>query len=474
MPKLKSLPHSFETEQCLLGCILLPDASNEDMLDEIFNKIKKDDFYSTENANTFNILNTLFIKGIQIEFSTVINELDKIGNSPNLNNLQYLTNLMQCVPSNANYKNYINILKEKSKLRNIISNSQKVIEAVNQNKEAKDIMGEVEDILTELISAEEFDNKVESIEDTADNEYLKLTKKANGEYDEFGIPTGYAQVDKTTYGFKKGNMVVIGARPGVGKTAMALNIIIENCARRKNTVLFNSLEMTKSEIMNRLFAITTKIDNYTLLSGIGLKEHLDELKKQKDDIRKWKLIIDDRPNSTLPLMFNKAKKLKKKGKLDLMVIDYLQLINPVKSSGNRWLDVGEVARGIKIMARQLDIPIIVLCQLKRDVDNSERRPNLSDLKESGEIEASADFVALLNSKTKYDNAEVKDVEFIIAKHRNGALKSIPFKYFGSIFTFREVLADGNISEPKPREQAKKMVQQELVPLTKEEEGDLPF
>ena len=458
VPQRLSQINNVEAEQCILGCLLIDDGDCE-ATEEIMASLNIQDFYFENHQKIFQIMKSLFDKGIKIDFVSVFDLIGRQGyNDKNLiEDLTYYTNI---VPSAANYQYYLKIVKDYSNLRRTENICNLGHDLVKSGKNADSVIATLQDELTKVTEGS-LVAECEPIADSTETTFERIKKRANGEFDEFGLETGFKCLDKCLWGLQKSDLVIIAARAGVGKTAFALNVISHSGLENKKKIAFFSLEMPKNQIVERLFSLNTEIPNFKLKAGI-LDNKFKQVEKVKSSLVESKIFIDDDSNNTVQSMTLKAKRLKRREGLDLIVVDYLQFIKPQEKSGNRFQDVGEIARGLKSMARELNVPVIALCQLNRQLDNEDREPTLADLRESGEIENNADIVMFLHSKSGRA-AELKDIDLIIGKFRNGALKTIRMTYKGDCFKF---------SEKEKYTPKYEQTKAELEPI--EEDDSLPF
>ncbi len=442
-----------EAEQCLLGCILMGSKELEP-LEDIFSNLDINDFYVEENRKIFATMKMLFNRGKDIDFVTIS---EVVGDDIRI---EYLTNLCNIVPSIYSYPTYLKILKNYSKLRDLQQITLDIQNSINSKATANEVQATLEKKVNDL-SESEIVGKVEHISVAANAYKERIRKTINGEYTQFGMPTGYPVLDKTLWGLQPSDLVILGARAGVGKTAFALNIINSASILKNKVGLFFSLEMPNSQIVNRLISIHTGIDNYALRSGKNI--NFKTIEQTVNKINESKFYIEDTSNLTVADMIIKSKQIKRKYGLDYIVIDYLQFIKPSNKNANRFQAVGEIARDLKVLARTLNVPVIALCQLNRALDNEDRQPTLADLRESGEIENNADLIMFLHSDKKTKCDDVRPMELIIGKHRNGALKAIRFNYKGATFKFTEL--------EKQESKKEKTTQVALEPI---DEDELPF
>lgn len=456
VPQNLSTLSNVDAEQCILGILLIDDGERE-ATEEIFTQLKDNDFYYQDHQRIFLLMKQLYNKGVAIDLVSVMEIAERQINKSN-DILQLLTHYTNIVPSSANFQYYLDIVKDYSSLRKIENACRLGEEMVKSGKNAKYVSSLLQEELLKVTESEII-NDCEQAGACAEEAYERMQKRSKGEYDEFGLATGYPCLDKCLWGLQKSDLIIVAARAGVGKTAFALNVINHSAVENKKKVAFFSLEMPRSQIIDRLYSLGLEIPNYTIKTG-KLEKRFKDAETFKSKLQESGLFIDDDSNNTVQSMMLKSKRMQRKSGLDLVIVDYLQFIKPQERSGNRFQDVGEIARSLKSMARTLNVPVVALCQLNRQLDNDNREPTLADLRESGEIENNADIVMFLNSKSGRA-AEVKDIDLIIGKHRNGQLKSIRMSYRGECFKFTE----------KDKLPPKKVVQTELLPV---DDDSLPF
>lgn len=445
---------NLEAEQSVLGCVLIGDIEAKE---QIFATLKGLDFYDSKNKIIYGVMQYLFNNGKDIDFVTLLETLTRQNAVESVGGVEYVSNLTNIVPSASGYLYYIKIVKDYSKLRELtilLNDTQQLIE---EGSTATNIQVYLQDKINNLIESE-INKEVVNIGEIVDDEVAIVKDKINGVKDDFGLPTGYKDLDYTLWGLQPSDLIVIAARAGMGKTAFCLNILNHLAIEKKKKCLFFNLEMPKKQILQRLIAINSGIDNSAIKSGKNI--NFEKFKVSAEKVKNGALFIDDTSKNTCNEMFLKANRFKRKNGLDLVVVDYLQFINPNTKSGNRFQDVGEIARDLKKMARQLNVPVVALCQLNRSLDTSDREPTLADLRESGEIENNADIVMFLHKAGKMTD-DVRKIDLIIGKFRNGALVKKRFEFQGKTFRFNE------ISKPQEEKKDNKILQ----PI---EDDDLPF
>lgn len=422
----RELPHDQQAEQALLGAMLI----DKDACSEVINIAIPDDFFYDSHKVIFAAMKALQEERQPVDVTTLTTylmdkkELDRIGG------VNYLLTLSQSVPTTAHTQYYLKILNDKALLRRLIKESTDIItKSYDDIGNMNDFINDVErDFLavTRDRNAGEFKN----IDEVVDNvtKRLNILQKNGGVVS--GVKTGYRDLDKLTSGFQKGDLVILAARPSVGKTAFALNVANNSSYYSKEAVAVFSLEMPAEQLVTRLICCAGSINNDALKTGSILKENPNKYYAAADKVMHDNLYIDDTPGIKVGEIAAKCRRLKQDVGLKLVIIDYLQLISgPNNSKESRQQEVSDISRSLKAMARELECPVIALSQLSRAVEQRKGKPMLSDLRESGAIEQDADIVAFLH-REDYQNKEKEAetnglTEIVVAKHRNGATADIP-------------------------------------------------
>ena len=422
----RELPHDQQAEQALLGAMLI----DKDACSEVINIAIPDDFFYDSHKIIFAAMKALQEERQPVDVTTLTTylmdkkELDRIGG------VNYLLTLSQSVPTTAHTQYYLKILNDKALLRRLIKESTDIItKSYDDIGNMNDFINDVErDFLavTRDRNAGEFKN----IDEVVDNvtKRLNILQKNGGIVS--GVKTGYRDLDKLTSGFQKGDLVILAARPSVGKTAFALNVANNSSYNSKEAVAVFSLEMPAEQLVTRLICCAGSINNDSLKTGSILKENPNKYYAAADKVMHDNLYIDDTPGIKVGEIAAKCRRLKQDVGLKLVIIDYLQLISgPNNSKESRQQEVSDISRSLKAMARELECPVIALSQLSHAVEQRKGKPMLSDLRESGAIEQDADIVAFLH-REDYQNKEKEAetnglTEIVVAKHRNGATADIP-------------------------------------------------
>ena len=422
----REYPHDLVAERSLLGSMLI----SSDVCQTVLSLASKDDFYLDSHRILFEAMQNIYADNSPVDVTTLTSYLidkkllDKTGG------VEYLLELSESVPTTSHSEHYLKRLNEKALLRRLIKESTEIIEkAYGDVENINDFIGEVEkDFLnvTRDRNAGEFQNVKSVIQKVTDR--LVMLQKADGKIS--GVKTGYYDLDKLTSGFQKGDLIILAARPSVGKTAFALNVAYNVSYKSDEAVAIFSLEMPAEQLIQRIICSAGSLKAESLRSGSILKESSERYYAAADKVSKCNLYIDDTPGIRVGEIAAKCRRLKREQGLKMIVIDYLQLISgPANSRESRQQEVSDISRQLKMIARELEVPVLALSQLSRSVEKRDnKRPDLSDLRESGAIEQDADIVSFIHREDYQDpkkEAETQGAtDIIIAKHRNGALADI--------------------------------------------------
>lgn len=422
----REYPHDLVAERSLLGSMLI----SSDVCQTVLSLASKDDFYLDSHRILFEAMQNIYADNSPVDVTTLTSYLidkkllDKTGG------VDYLLELSESVPTTSHSEHYLKRLNEKALLRRLIKESTEIIEkAYGDVENINDFIGEVEkDFLnvTRDRNAGEFQNVKSVIQKVTDR--LVMLQKADGKIS--GVKTGYYDLDKLTSGFQKGDLIILAARPSVGKTAFALNVAYNVSYKSDEAVAIFSLEMPAEQLIQRIICSAGSLKAESLRSGSILKESSERYYAAADKVSKCNLYIDDTPGIRVGEIAAKCRRLKREQGLKMIVIDYLQLISgPANSRESRQQEVSDISRQLKMIARELEVPVLALSQLSRSVEKRDnKRPVLSDLRESGAIEQDADIVSFIHREDYQDpkkEAETQGAtDIIIAKHRNGALADI--------------------------------------------------
>ena len=417
------LPNSIEAEQSVIGSMII-DREAITIASEIINP---DDFYNKQYGILFETMVELNDEGKPVDLVTLQDRLKEKDVPPEVSSLEFIRNIITAVPTSANVRYYAGIVAEKSTLRRLIRLSGEIENTCYSGKESLEvILDDTEKRVFELVSKRNSGDFI-PIRQVVMNalERIELASKANGTVT--GIATGFLDLDFLTSGMQPAELVLIAARPSMGKTAFVLNIAQHMAFKLNKSVAIFSLEMSKEQLVNRMFSLESRVDAQHLRNGKLDETEWEKLIESAGVIGKSKLIIDDTPGITIQDLRSKCRKYKLENDLDIIIIDYLQLMSGSGRSESRQQEISEISRSLKGLARELSVPILALSQLSRAVEQRpDHRPMMSDLRESGAIEQDADVVMFIYRDDYYNkDTEKKDIaEIIIGKQRNGPIGTV--------------------------------------------------
>ncbi|MDY6064718.1 MAG: replicative DNA helicase [Finegoldia sp.] len=412
-----------QAERSVIGAMLL---SPESAIDDVTEVLSANDFYSTKNREIFKAIVSVYNKDMPVDYITVEAELDKANMLEIIGGIEELIAISESVGSAINVRYYCDIIKEKSVTRELLSMANDVIEMGNTNKPVTEILEYAEKSVFD-ISQDQSHQDLTLVKDLLDPVIQKISEMSLNEDSVIGVPTGFKDLDMQLSGLQNSDLILLAARPAMGKTSLALNIAYN--ASVDNYVAFFSLEMSKMQLTQRLLSALSEIDLSDLVSGRF--SDWKKLGQAANLLTENKLYVDDTSSINLNELRSKCRKLKARGELDLIIIDYLQLMTTTGYGENRQQEISAISRGLKGLAKELNCPILSLSQLSRAPDQRpNHRPVMSDLRESGAIEQDADIVLMLYRDDYYDeNSENPNTaELIVAKHRNGPTGTINLVY----------------------------------------------
>ncbi len=428
-------PHDVEAEQAVLGSML----TDKDAVISAIEVLKVEDFYRTDNKSIYEAIMNLYNKAEPIDIITVKDELESLGKFEQVGGLEYLASLPDKVPTTANAMKYIKIVEEKSTLRNLIKTANEIIElGYDPTEDVSDIMEGAEKKIFNIMQNK--DKKSYSpIKDVLVDSFTQLEELYNRKQHITGVPSGFVELDYKTAGFHGSDLVLIAARPAMGKTAFALNIATNAAVRANVPVAIFSLEMSKEQLVNRILCSEAMVDSNKVRTGKLEEDDWTKLAGSIGPLSEAEIYIDDTPGISITEIRAKCRKLKLEKNIGMVVIDYLQLVQGSnKRNGSREQEISEISRSLKILAKEIGVPVIALSQLSRAAEQRpDHRPMLSDLRESGAIEQDADIVMFLYRDDYYNkDSEKKDIaEVIIAKHRGGSTGTVELLWLGSYTKF---------------------------------------
>ena len=439
-----NLPFSPEAEQSVLGAVLL-DSSCMDRVAEILPK--PDYFYLVSNRQIYAVMLQMFTEGRPIDFVTVLETLKQTEHFDEADGKTYLLQLAQLVPSISNVESYAAIVRDKYDVRTLITTARDIVEeASSGGTDSATLLDSAEQRIFDIRRGKNMQG-LQRIDEIILDEFDRLDKLNSPDADQYrGVPTGIKELDDTITGLNRTDFILLGARPGMGKTSFALNIARYAAVKAQKRVAFFSLEMSKEQLVSRLLSTEAMVEGTKLRTGKLSEDEWIRLIEAGDILSKTQLYFDDNPSITVPEIKAKLRRLKD---VDLVVIDYLQLMTSSVRIDNRVQEISQITRNLKIMAKELNVPVLTLSQLARDSEKrTNHRPVLSDLRDSGSIEQDADIVLFLYRQDYYQDSEEpaedgdrNQSECIIAKNRHGETKTVPLHWQGEYmrFTAQEVI-----------------------------------
>src|SRR5210317_2348821 len=475
-------PQALELEEAVLGAMLI----DKKGVDEVIDLIQPEAFYKAAHQTIFEAIYQLFQDSQPIDLLTVSSELRKNGKLESVGGEFYLVQLSQRIASSAHIEFHARIILQKYIQRSLIKISNEIIEsAYKESTDVFDLLDEAESKLYDVTQG-----NIKKSSESAQNLVLEAKKKIEeiSKRDGLsGVSTGFEKLDILTSGWQPSDLIIIAARPGMGKTALALSMARNISVQQKIPVAFFSLEMSSVQLITRLISSETGLSSDKLRTGKLADHEWQQLNIKVSDLESSPLFIDDSPSLTIFELRAKARRLASSHGIKLIIIDYLQLMNIGSSNkaGNREQEISTISRNLKALAKELDIPVIALSQLSRAVETrgGTKRPILSDLRESGAIEQDADIVSFLYRPEYYGITEWDDDmktpsegqgEFIVAKHRNGALDSIKLKFIPNLGKFEDLGGFDSPFEFQSKLNPENKLSDFSEPRNKDEDDDIPF
>ena len=428
-------PHDIDAEQAVLGSML----TDKDAVNSAIEVLKEDAFYRNDNQAIYQAIINLYNKSEPIDIITLKDELESMDKFEQIGGYEYLASLPDKVPTTANVQKYIKIVEEKALLRKLIKTANEIIElGYNPTEDVEDIMDGAEKKIFDIMQSKN-QKGYTPIKDVLVESFTKLEELYNRKQHVTGVPTGFVELDYKTAGLHGSELILVAARPAMGKTAFALNIATNAALRGNAPVAIFSLEMSKDQLVNRILCSEAMVDSNKVRTGKLEEDDWVKLAGAIGPLSESEIYIDDTPGISVMEIRTKCRKLKMEKNLGLVVIDYLQLVQGSnKRAGSREQEISEISRSLKILAKELNVPVIALSQLSRAVEQRpDHRPMLSDLRESGAIEQDADIVMFLYRDDYYNKeSEKKDIaEVIIAKQRGGSTGTVELLWMGNYTKF---------------------------------------
>lgn len=431
---LKSMPHNIEAEQCVLGSMMIDKSSIAQALE----MLNKEDFYKDAHQIIYNAILDLYQKDTAVDLVTITENLQAKEKLEEAGGITYISQVCSSVISTANLQSYIKIVKDKSTLRKLIRASTDIIEnSYNKQDDVEAIVDLAEKKIFN-IGSNRNTGDFEAMSTVLERGFFEIEKMFNNKGGVTGVASGFPELDSKTSGFQKGDMILIAARPSMGKTTFALNLAQYAALRGGKSIAVFSLEMSKEQLAYKLLCSEANVDMLKLRTGNLEDRDWENIAKASGPLASAKIFIDDTAGISVMEMRSKCRRLKIEHGIDMIVIDYLQLMSGSRGSESRQQEVSEISRSIKALAKEMECPVIALSQLSRAPEQrTDHRPMLSDLRESGSIEQDADLVMFLY-RDEYYNKETEDknvAECIIAKQRNGPTGTVKLAWLGQFSKF---------------------------------------
>ena len=429
-------PHSVESEQSILGSIIL----DKDAIITVAETINPSDFYKEAHKIIYESMLSLNSNNEPIDLITLIEELRKEGHLDNIGGISYLTSLSTIVPTTSNVKYYANIVKEKSVMRQLIKASNEIINlGYDASTDVQEILNKAEKSIFD-ISQEKSGDDIQPINAVLQDTFDMIEKLCTEKKEVTGITTGFKDLNKKINGLQRTDLILLAARPAMGKTAFSLNLVQNAALKGDASVAVFSLEMSKEQLVQRMLSAQSNVELSKIKTGTLGESDWPRIIDGMAVLSEAKIFIDDTPGIKISEIRSKCRRLKIEKGLDLILIDYLQLMEGEGKNENRQQEIAKISRSLKILAKELDCPVVALSQLSRSPElRKDHRPILSDLRESGSIEQDADIVMFLYRDEYYhDDSEKKNIgEVIVAKNRHGETGNVELVWFGQVQKFAD-------------------------------------
>ena len=431
---MRSLPQSIEAEQSVIGSMII----DKNSIAKVMESLEEEDFYRDGHKAIYKAILEMFRNDMAVDLVTLLEYLKSTNMLERAGGVTYITELSASVPTTANLSAYIKIVSDKSTLRKLIKASTTIIEESYNKQDKVESVVDIAEKKIFNIAENRTSKDFEPLSDVLERGFLQIEKLFNNKGEITGVGSGFTDLDSMTSGFQSGDMILIAARPSMGKTTFALNIAEHAALREHKSVVIFSLEMSKEQLAYKLLCSEANVDMLKLRTGALEDSDWENIARATGPLSKSKVYIDDTAGVTVMEMRSKCRRLKLEYGIDLIVIDYLQLMSGGSGTDNRQQEVSEISRSIKALAKEMECPVIALSQLSRAPEQrADHRPMLSDLRESGSIEQDADLVMFLY-RDEYYNKETEDKnigECIIAKQRNGPVGTVKMAWLGQYSKF---------------------------------------
>ena len=433
---MKSMPQSIEAEQSVIGAMII----DKNAIVQVTERLREDDFYRDGHREIYKAIVEMFKQDMAVDLITLLEFLKSTDKLDSAGGVSYITEISSAVTTTANLSSYIKIVEQKVILRRLIRGSTKIKEdSYNKQSEEQNVVESAEKKIFE-IAENRTTTDVEPLNQVLERGFLEIERIFNNKGEITGVGSGIKDLDAKTSGFQKGDMVLIAARPSMGKTTFALNIAENAAIKEGKSVVIFSLEMSKEQLAYKLLCSEANIDMLKLRTGALEDNDWQNIARAAGPLSKAKIYIDDTAGVSVMEMRSKCRRLKIEHGIDLILIDYLQLMSG-SNNESRQQEVSEISRSIKALAKEMECPVIALSQLSRAPEQrADHRPMLSDLRESGSIEQDADVVMFLY-RDEYYNKETEDknvCECIIAKQRNGPVGTVSMSFMGALSKFADL------------------------------------
>ncbi|MCS7233016.1 MAG: replicative DNA helicase [Synergistetes bacterium] len=429
-------PQNIEAEQSVLGSILL----DGDALARVIEILKPEDFYEPVHRVIYDVILELFDKGKAVDLITVSEALRKKGKLEDIGGVDYLTELIHSVPTSVNADYYAHIVREKAILRGLIRAGTEIARlGYEEDRPTEELVDEAEQLIFEIMRRGE-ETGFKHIGGIVSPLIDEIERRYSEGREVTGVPTGFREFDKLTSGFQLSSLNIIAARPSMGKTAFAVNIALFAACKERIPVAIFSLEMSKEQLAQRMLSSEARIDAQRIRTGFLSDKEWRKLAEVAARLSEAPIYVDDTPNISVAEIRARSRRLKAEVNLGLIIVDYLQLVQLKKKVESKQQEVSEVSRALKALARELNVPVVALSQLSRAVEQrQDRRPQLSDLRDSGAIEQDADLVAFIYREEVYKpDAEPGIAEIIVGKHRNGPVGTVKLRFFKEYTRFENL------------------------------------
>ena len=443
-PQLRVPPQSLDSEKALLGSIML----RPEVMHDIADIVSGDSFYAEKHRTIFESMVALFSKSEPIDLVSLSGKLTEVKKIDRAGGMSYLAELVDMVPSAANASYYADMVQKKYVMRQLIEAANYISDlGYKEERDIEEVLDDAERKMYEITNAPT-SKKFSALSDILGVAFERLDALSKSDGTLRGVPTGFKELDDKLAGFQKSDLIILAARPSTGKTAFALDLARQSAINHGTSVGIFSLEMSDQQLVDRMLAAEAGVDSWRLRTGkLRTDQEFEQIQGALDRLSKANIYIDDQPANTVLNMRSVARRLKSEKGLDLIIVDYLQLMAPtkMKSSDSMVQQITEISRSLKQLARELDVPVIALSQLSRAIEQRRGRPQLSDLRDSGSIEQDADVVCFLHNPDVYTKEREERnniIQLLIEKHRNGPTGMLEFHFDSKKATFRAIAQSG--------------------------------